>query len=114
MARRHAPSLPPIMRKISALLPAFLALSTMLSTAADKWAPFLASIERESGDERGYVKKAVNWALRNIGKRDADLHAQAIACAQRIAATGSKAGRWIAADALKELEGEAVQRRVGG
>jgi 3-methyladenine DNA glycosylase AlkD len=79
----------------------------------ERFAPFLAVVERESGDERGYVKKASNWALRNIGKRNAALHAQAIECAQRIAATGTKAGRWVAADALKELEGDAVKRRLG-
>ena len=79
----------------------------------ERWAPFFAAMERESGDDRGYVKKAVNWALRNIGKNDPAAHAQAVACARRIAATGTKAGRWIAADALKELEGEAVRKRLG-
>lgn len=81
--------------------------------ADDRFAPFLAAIERESGDERNYVKKASNWALRNIGKRNAVLHAQAIESAQRIAATGTKAGRWVASGALKELQSEAVRRRLG-
>lgn len=80
---------------------------------AEKWAPFFADIERESGDERGYVKKAVNWALRNLGKRDVVLHAQAVECARSIAASGTKAGRWIAADALKELESEVIKGRLG-
>jgi 3-methyladenine DNA glycosylase AlkD len=79
----------------------------------ERFAPFLAAIERESGDDRNYVKKAVNWALRNIGKRDTALHAQAVESARRIAATGTKAGRWIAADALKELESEAIRSRLG-
>jgi 3-methyladenine DNA glycosylase AlkD len=79
----------------------------------ERFAPFLAAIERESADERAYVKKAVNWALRNIGKRNAALHGQAIECAQRIAATGTKAGRWVAADALKELESETIRGRLG-
>lgn len=79
----------------------------------ERFAPFFAAIERESGDERGYVKKAVNWALRNIGKRDAVLYAQAVDSARRIAATGTKAGRWIAADALRELEGETIKKRLG-
>jgi 3-methyladenine DNA glycosylase AlkD len=79
----------------------------------DQFAPFFTAIERESGDERNFVKKAVNWALRNIGKRNPVLHAQAIECAQRIAATGTKAGRWVAADALKELESAAIKQRLG-
>jgi 3-methyladenine DNA glycosylase AlkD len=79
----------------------------------ERFAPFFAAIERESADERGYVKKAVNWALRNIGKRTPGLHAQALDSARRIAGTGTKAGRWIAADALRELEGEAIKGRLG-
>ncbi len=74
--------------------------------------PFLAAIEEQSGDDRNFVRKAVNWALRNIGKRNRDLNASAIACAERIKATGTRAGRWIAADALRELRGDAVQRRL--
>jgi 3-methyladenine DNA glycosylase AlkD len=79
----------------------------------ERFGLFFAAIERESGDERGYVKKAVNWALRNIGKRDVALHAQAVQCARRIATSGTKAGRWIAADALKELESETIKGRLG-
>jgi 3-methyladenine DNA glycosylase AlkD len=73
---------------------------------------FLPVIERESGDERNFVKKAVNWALRQIGKRDRALNAAAVAAAMRIRATRTKAGRWIAADALRELQGDAVQARL--
>ena len=75
--------------------------------------PLLAAIEREAGDERNYVKKAVNWALRDIGKRNAALNAEAVATARRIAASGTRAGRWIASDALRELEGEKVQKKLG-
>jgi 3-methyladenine DNA glycosylase AlkD len=78
----------------------------------DAFAPFLPVIERESGDERNFVKKAVNWALRQIGKRDRALNAAAIATATRIRATGTKSGRWIAADALRELQSDAVQARL--
>jgi 3-methyladenine DNA glycosylase AlkD len=63
----------------------------------------LPLIEQAAGDERNYVKKAVNWALRQIGKRNAVLRAAAIACARRIAALPGKAPRWIAADAMREL-----------
>lgn len=69
-------------------------------------APFieaLALIEAAAYDDRNFVKKAVNWALRNIGKRNAALRAQAIASALRIQQQGSYSARWIAADALREL-----------
>ncbi|MBN1320603.1 MAG: DNA alkylation repair protein [Thermoleophilia bacterium] len=83
------------------------------TSADERFLPLLAAIEREAHDERNFVKKAVNWALRNIGKRSAGLNALAVESARRIAASGSKAGRWVASDALRELEGEAVRRRLG-
>lgn len=67
----------------------------------------LALVEAAAGDERNFVKKAVNWALRGIGKRNAMLRDEAIACAQRIQQQGSKPARWIAADALRELRARA-------
>ena len=75
--------------------------------------PLLGAIEREAADDRNFVKKAVNWALRQIGKRNASLNADAVAAAHRIAASGTRAGRWIASDALRELESEAVLKRLG-
>ena len=78
----------------------------------DKFLKALAMIEREAWDERNFVRKAVNWALRNIGKRNLRLNRQAIACAERIRAQDSRAARWIAADALRELNSDAVQRRL--
>jgi 3-methyladenine DNA glycosylase AlkD len=73
---------------------------------------FLKAIEREAWDERNFVRKAVNWALRNIGKRNQRLNREAIACAERIRQSGTRAARWIAADALRELRSEAVQKRL--
>jgi 3-methyladenine DNA glycosylase AlkD len=73
---------------------------------------FLRAIEREAWDERNFVKKAVNWALRNIGKRNQGLNRAAIVAAERIRREGTRSGRWIAADALRELKSEAVQRRL--
>jgi len=64
---------------------------------------FFPFIEREASDDRNFVKKAVNWALRQIGKRSDNLRPQAIACAERIAEQDSRSARWIARDALKEL-----------
>jgi len=73
----------------------------------------LRLIENTADDDRNFVRKAVNWALRNIGKRNAALHAAALDCARRIQARPSRAARWIAADALRELRSDAVRRRVG-
>ncbi|HLE27647.1 MAG TPA: DNA alkylation repair protein [Anaerolineales bacterium] len=72
----------------------------------------LPIIQRGSTDERNFVKKAVNWALRNIGKRNPRLNKAAIKAAQEIQRTDSKAARWIAADAIRELEGAGVQKRI--
>lgn len=69
----------------------------------DVFRRFLAVIAREATDERNFVKKAVNWALRQIGKRNPALRRAAIAEATRIATLDSRAARWIAADALREL-----------
>src|SRR5262245_4383537 len=95
------------------------AFATMAGLAVhDKKAPdaklleFLPVIERESGDDRNFVRKAVNWALRQIGKRNLACNKAAIATAERIRATGTKSGRWIAADALRELRSDAVQARL--
>jgi 3-methyladenine DNA glycosylase AlkD len=84
----------------------------------DKAAPdarfeqFLQVIEREAHDERNFVRKAVNWALRNIGKRNIRLNREAIRAAERIRRQDSRAARWIAADALRELKSAAVQARL--
>lgn len=73
---------------------------------------FLNVIEQKSDDERNFVKKAVNWALRHIGKRNAALNRVAIETAQRIKQQNTKSARWIAADALRELLSEKVQNRI--
>jgi 3-methyladenine DNA glycosylase AlkD len=80
----------------------------------EKLAQFLPVIAREAHDERNYVKKAVNWALRNIGKRNLPLNRLAIQTAQELARSPSKAARWVAADALRELQSEKVQARLAG
>jgi 3-methyladenine DNA glycosylase AlkD len=69
---------------------------------------FLPIIKREATDDRIYVKKAVNWALRSIGKRNPDLNKKAIQVAKDLLKIDHKAAQWIAKDALKELEGEGV------
>jgi len=77
-----------------------------------RFARFLRVIEREAHDERNFVRKAVNWALRNIGKRNKRLNREAIRAAERIRRQGSRAARWIAADALRELKSAAVEARL--
>jgi 3-methyladenine DNA glycosylase AlkD len=82
------------------------------SAEVGKFIAFLKIIEREAEDDRNFVRKAVNWALRNIGKRNQKLNRAAIATAQRVRKSDSHAARWIAADALRELQGDAVQARL--
>ncbi len=69
----------------------------------EQFEPFFPLIVRESVDGRNYVRKAVNWALRTIGKRNKALNARAIAIARQIAEIDSTTARWIASDALREL-----------
>lgn len=69
-------------------------------------------IKNASTDDRNFVKKAVNWALRNIGKRNSKLNKEAIKLAKDIKKIDSKSARWIANDAIRELESEAVQERL--
>jgi len=75
---------------------------------------FLPVIVKGASDERNFVKKAVNWALRHIGKRNLTLNAAAVKTAEEIKQSDSRAARWIAADAIRELTGEAVQKRLAG
>ncbi len=73
---------------------------------------FLAIIERRSTDDRNFVKKAVNWALRGIGKRNLKLNKAAIETAREIQKIDSRSAKWVASDALRELTSEAVQHRL--
>jgi 3-methyladenine DNA glycosylase AlkD len=82
-------------------------------TAADrKFSQLMPMIAREAHDERNFVRKAVNWALRNIGKRNVRLNRVAIREAEKIRKQNSRTARWIAADALRELRSGAVQTRL--
>jgi len=82
------------------------------SASDAKFIKFFPAIKQGSSDERNYVKKAVNWAIRQIGKRNKKLNKEAIKLSQEIRKTDTKAARWITADALRELTGEAVQKRL--
>lgn len=72
----------------------------------------LELIKKEAVDERNFVKKAVNWALRQIGKRNINLNREAIATAKEIDKIDSKSAHWIAKDALRELTSERVQKKI--
>ena len=74
--------------------------------------PLFALITRESGDQRNYVCKAVNWALRQIGKRNRALNERAVAVARTLVESEDKTARWIGSDALRELTSEAVLARL--
>jgi len=100
------------------------ALAVQDKAASDeRFLAILALVRREAGDGRNFVKKAVNWALRNIGKRNAALHAAAIDAAEAILASAdtlaaadrrdpaARSARWVARDALRELRSDKVLRR---
>ncbi len=74
---------------------------------------FLEIIDSDAADDdRPFVKKAVNWALRQVGKRNVYLHEAAIRSAESIRSRGTKSARWIAADALRELQSQKTTARV--
>ena len=82
-------------------------------SAEDKdFIKFFRLIKNESNDSRNYVKKAVNWALRQIGKRNLNLNKIVIESAKEINKMESKTAKWIAKYALRELESEKIQNRL--
>lgn len=76
---------------------------------------FLEIIEASAGDSRNFVKKAINWALRQIGKRSPQLYYPALDCARRLAGSPDKTSHWVGSDAVKELESPSafIRKRVG-
>jgi len=80
----------------------------------EQLAAFFPLIVAQSTDERNFVKKAVNWALRQIGKRNRSLNRLAIGVARQIQEIDSRTARWIAADALRELTSEKIQAKLPG
>jgi 3-methyladenine DNA glycosylase AlkD len=78
----------------------------------ERFIALLPVLVRGATDKRNFVKKAVNWALRNIGKRNLKLNEAAINTAKEIKRLDSKSARWVASDTLRELEGDTVQSRL--
>ena len=72
----------------------------------------LPLIEKGARDERNFVKKGVNWALRTVGKRSKPVHAAAVATARRLAESKDPAPRWVGKDALRELASPKVRARL--
>ena len=77
-----------------------------------RFLPLLPLIEATARDERNFVRKAVNGALRQIGKRNLALNAAAVSVARRRAAAPDASSRWVGKDALRELTGESTLRRL--
>ena len=77
-----------------------------------KFETFFSYIYDESTDPRNMVKKAVNWALRQIGKRNKTLHKRALDLAERIYQIDDPTAHWIAQDALRELKSESIKKRM--
>ncbi|MDV3244672.1 MAG: DNA alkylation repair protein, partial [Nitrososphaerales archaeon] len=82
------------------------------SAPDEKFERFFVEIRRASSDEKNFVRKAVNWALRQIGKRNPALNKKAVRVAEELLALDSTSARWIASDALRELKSEAVRRKL--
>ena len=78
----------------------------------DQFINYFPLLVAGSTDGRNFVKKAVNWALRNIGKRNQNLNQEAIQVARQIKEIDSKSARWIASDALRELQSDKIQERL--
>jgi 3-methyladenine DNA glycosylase AlkD len=78
----------------------------------EEFIKYFPVLKQGSTDDRNYVKKAVSWALRNIGKRNIALNRAALEVAQEIQGIDSKSARWIATDAIRELESEKIQGRL--
>ena len=77
-----------------------------------KFIAFFPLIKKFSTDERNMVKKAVNWALRQIGKRNLALHKEALKIAQEISQINNKTAKWISSDAIRELKNEKIISRI--
>jgi 3-methyladenine DNA glycosylase AlkD len=80
--------------------------------ADERFEAFFPLMVREAGDERNYVKRALNTALRTVGKRSSNLNRKAVETAREIGELDSKSARWIASDAIRELTSDSVQKRL--
>jgi 3-methyladenine DNA glycosylase AlkD len=110
-AREWAGRKPEFEKRAGFSLMAYLAVHDKKATG-ESFLSLFPLLKAGADDDRNFVKKAVNWALRQIGKRNVALHQAVMALARDIQGQGSKSARWIAADALRELQGQQVLVRV--
>jgi len=113
LAEEWSAAEPEFVKRAAFALMAALASHDRSDYAEERLVQFLDAIEREAHDPRNYVKKAVNWALRGIGKRSPRTHAAATECALRLAASTDRTERWVGKDAVRELQSTAVRQRLG-
>ncbi len=112
-AVRWSESEPEFIKRAGFVMMAHLAVSD--KKADDKqFERFLSIIKRGADDSRNFVKKAVNWALRQIGKRNMSLNTKAMEAAREIQQMDARSAKWVAADAIRELTSPAVQQRLRG
>jgi len=111
MARKWSSRKEKFVKRAAFALMAALAVHNKNSTNA-QFQSFLPIIELESTDERNFVRKATNWALRQIGKRNMRLNLLALKTARQIQKKNSKSARWIASDAIRELTSVSVQKKL--
>ncbi len=89
------------------------ALSVHNKKAPDEiFSQYFPMIMEFADDDRNFVKKAINWALRAIGKRNLALNQQTISCPQKLITQSSKSAHWIESDTLRELQLESIQNRL--
>jgi 3-methyladenine DNA glycosylase AlkD len=98
-------------KRAGLVLPAWLAVHDKKADD-ERIAQFLPVLESSANDARNFIKKAVNWSLRQIGKRNLKLHQLAVRTAEKIKAQDTKTARWIASDALRELKNEKILERL--
>ena len=111
MARKWSSRNEEFVKRAAFAIMAALAVHDKNSTNA-QFQSFLPIIERESTDERNFVRKATNWALRQVGKRNVQLNHLALKTARQIQKKDSKSARWIASDAIRELTSASVQKKL--
>ena len=78
----------------------------------EQFLQYLPLIKQAADDDRNYVKKAVSWALRHIGKRNSSLYPIALQTAQQLKQSGNKTNRWIGSDTIRDLNTESTRRRI--
>jgi 3-methyladenine DNA glycosylase AlkD len=102
----------PFVKRAGFALMAGLAVADKQATD-ERFVAFLDDVARTSDDERPVVRKGASWALRQIGKRNAALHARAVETALSLRASGGRGARWVATDALRELRSPRIEARFG-